>query len=267
MRHEIPLLEFDPERNAIINPHHIMQSREDFPRCAVICFFNDVLNELRQRDKARQIGYLTSEQGPNPILSAEFEGRPVAIVHPGIGAPMAAVVLEEIIALGGQRVVACGGAGVLDPEVAVGHLVVPTSAVRDEGTSYHYLPASREVEPSPEMVAAIERTLRRRNVDYRLAKTWTTDAIYRETRAKVELRRIEGCATVEMEAAALFAVGQFRGVPVGQILYGGDDVSGFGDWDPRGWDKHSIREQLFWLAVESCLEAEDSKTVIRQGGK
>jgi purine-nucleoside phosphorylase len=256
MKHEIPLLEFDPERNAILNPHHILQTREGFPACAVICFFHDVLAELRDRGEAEQTGFLTSEAGPNPILTVEFEGRPVAVIQPGIGAPMAAFVLEELIALGAKRVVACGGAGVLDPEVAVGHLVVPTSAIRDEGTSYHYLPASREVAPDPAMLAAIERTLRRRKVDYRLAKTWTIDAIYRETRAKVEIRRLEGCATVEMEAAALFAVGQFRGVPVGQILYGGDDVSGFGDWDPRGWDKHIIREQLFWLAVESCVESE-----------
>lgn len=58
---------------------------------------------------------------------------------------------------------------------------------------------------------------------------------------------------MEMEASALFAVGAFRGVPVGHILYGGDDVSGLGDWDHRDWDTHSIREQLFWLTAESCL--------------
>jgi uridine phosphorylase len=85
-------------------------------------------------------------------------------------------------------------------------------------------------------------------------KTWTTDALYRETAAKVTRRRDEGCLTVEMEAAALFAVARFRGVPLAQVLYGGDDVSG-AEWDSRHWDKStSVRERVFWLAAEACLE-------------
>ena len=85
--------------------------------------------------------------------------------------------LEEVIALGCGRFVAGGGAGVLEPEVALGHVMVPTAAVRDEGTSYHYLAPSSTVEPSPEAMAAIESTLRRRGTPHRCAPTWTTDAI------------------------------------------------------------------------------------------
>jgi uridine phosphorylase len=161
--------------------------------------------------------------------------------------------LEEMIALGCRKFVACGGAGVLDKEIAVGHIVVPATAVRDEGTSYHYLPSGREVGASPEGVAAIEQTLKRHGVPYIVGKTWTTDAPYRETPAKVRLRKSEGCVTVEMEAAAFFAVAQFRRVVFAQMLYGGDDVSG-GEWDSRQWsERTSVREKLFWLAVEACL--------------
>ena len=74
----------------------------------------------------------------------------VALFHPGVGAPLAAGLLEEVIASGCKKFIACGGAGVLDREIAVGHLIVPTAAIRDEGTSYHYLPPGREVSPSPE---------------------------------------------------------------------------------------------------------------------
>src|SRR4051794_11398994 len=134
------------------------------------------------------------------------------------------------------------------------HLVVPAAAIRDEGTSYHYLPPGREVEPSPEAVAAIEAVLKRHGCAYLTGKTWTTDAIYRETAGKVRRRREEGCLTVEMEAAALFAVARFRCVNLAQVLYGGDDVSG-GDWDSRHWDKStSVRERVFRLAAEACLE-------------
>jgi len=161
--------------------------------------------------------------------------------------------VEEVIAAGCRKFVACGGAGVLDREIAVGHVIVAASAVRDEGTSYHYLPPGREVAASPEAVAAIEKVLAARGVPSITAKTWTTDAFYRETQEKVALRRSEGCLTVEMEAAAFFAVAQFRGVTFGQILYGGDDVSGC-DWDSRTWQgRRDVREALFHLAAEACL--------------
>ena len=255
MERDYPILEFDEERNAVYNPHHIGGPVDGMPAGCVLCFFHEVIRDLRERGEAVEIASLNSEHGPNPIYRVERNGRAVALVHPGVGAPMAAFVMEEMIASGASTFVACGGAGVLDAEVAVGHLVVPTSAIRDEGTSYHYLPPGREVGPHPDVLAAVERTLTRHTVDYRLAKTWTTDGIYRETPALVARRRDEGCATVEMEAAALFAVGAFREIGVAQILYGGDDVSGIGEWDHRDWDSHSIREDLFWLAVESCLEA------------
>ena len=146
------------------------------------------------------------------------------------------------------------GAACCRKEIAVGHLIVPTSAVRDEGTSYHYLPPSREVQASPAGVAAIEKVLRAHRVEYLRAKTWTTDAIYRETAGRSAARLAEGCLAVEMEAAAFFAVARFRQVEFAQILYGGDIVVHEG-WDNRDWNSRTaIREQLFWLAVEATTE-------------
>ena len=140
------------------------------------------------------------------------------------------------------------------PDVALGHVVVPTAAIRDEGTSYHYLPAARTVEPSADAVAAILDTLKQRGIAHVTGTTWTTDAPYRETRDKMARRVEEGCLTVEMEAAAFFAVAQFRGVSFGQVLYAGDDLSGDA-WDSRDWDDHaSGREMLFHLAAESVLQ-------------
>lgn len=90
-------------------------------------------------------------------------------------------------------------------------------------------------------------------VPYRLGKTWTTDAPYRETPRKISMRKNEGCLTVEMEAASLMAVAQFRQVAFGQILYGGDDLSGV-EWDNRDWQsRDDVRQKLFWLAADACL--------------
>src|SRR5262249_53727886 len=186
-----------------------------------------------------------------PVYELTIDGARLALVHPGVGAPLAAGFLEELVARGVRAVVACGGAGSLVPDVALGHVIVPIAAIRDEGTSYHYLPASREVEPTDVAVKAILATLERHGIPYVTGKTWTTDALYRETREKVRRRVDEGCLTVEMEAAAFFAVARFRGIAFGQLLYAGDDLSG-DVWDARGWDSHETgRMQLFRLASEA----------------
>lgn len=253
MQQDYPILEFDNSAEAILEPARLI-APIDIAEHAVACFFQDVITKLVQEHEARIIKKLKSEIGPLPIYEVMIEGKRLAVFHPGVGAPLSAAVLEEMIALGCRKFIACGGSGVLDGTLAVGHIIVPVSAIRDEGVSYHYLPASREVAASPEGVAAIERVLQAYNCDYIAGKTWTTDAVYRETLTKMQRRRAEGCVAVEMEAAAFFAVAQFRGVQFAQLLYGGDDVSSE-QWDSRHWDSHtSVREKLFWLAAEACLQ-------------
>ena len=247
-----PILEFDPSPDAVIEPSAVIEPR-DVPAHVVLCYFQEVIERVVREHGGREVARLRSEIGENPIYEIEYGGSRLAIVHPGVGAPLAAGFLEELIALGCRAFVGAGGAGVLVPELALGHVIVPTAAIRDEGTSYHYLPPSREVAADRHAVAAIIATLVRHNVPYVTGKTWTTDALYRETRTTMARRVAEGCLAVEMEAAACFAVARFRGVPFGQLLYAGDDLSGE-RWDQRGWDRHaSGREVLFRLAAESVL--------------
>jgi len=253
MRHrKYPLLEYDSSLPALIEPQAVVHSI-DAPEHCVICFFREVTNKLVDDHKAKIIAAHNWEDMDRPLYEINLNGKRLAVIQSGVGGPLAAALLEEVIARGCRKFIACGGCGVLDRELTVGHLIVPVSAVRDEGTSYHYLPPGREVSASSVAVTAIEAVLQKHNIKYVLAKTWTTDAPYRETPAKINLRKEEGCLTVEMEAAAFFAVAQFRGIPFGQILYAGDDISG-NEWDQRDWhDRRSVRENLFWLAAEACL--------------
>ena len=252
---EFPILEHDPTRKAIIEPSELVEPADVPARC-VICFFQEVIKGLLEAGSLRHIVDSKSESGPHPLYTFEFQGESLALFHPGVGAPSAAALLEEVIARGCRAFIACGSAGVLNSEIALGHLIVPTEAIRDEGTSYHYLPPSRAVAASPSAVRAIEQVLTRHKVPYLLGKTWTNDGIYRETPDKVKLRREEGCLAVEMEAAAVSAVARFRKVVMGQILYGGDDV-GSSEWDGRAWAQQtSVREKLFWLAAEAALALE-----------
>jgi uridine phosphorylase len=249
---DFPILEFDPSREAIIEPGRVHQAI-DIPERCVLCFFQEVITEICGNGLGKNVHQLGSEIGHNPVYEIEFHGERLTVFHPGVGAPLAAAFLDELIALGCKKFIACGGSGVLNREIAVGHVVVPSSAVRDEGTSYHYLPPSREVNASAEGVTAIEAVLKEHHVPYVVGKTWTTDAIYRETRSKMERRKSEGCIVVEMEAAAFYAVAQFRDVTFAQIVYGGDDISG-DEWDHRGWQNQpSTRMKLFQLAAQACL--------------
>jgi uridine phosphorylase len=121
---------------------------------------------------------MKSEMGKHPLLVMDVDGREVAVYQPGISAAFAAAMLEEVIAHGCRKFIACGAAGVLDRSIDAGHIIVPRAAVRDEGASYHYMPPSRDVEASPEGVAAIERVLTSHGRPYTIGKTWTTDGIY-----------------------------------------------------------------------------------------
>ena len=92
-----------------------------------------------------------------------------------------------------------------------GVFLIPRRALRDEGASYHYAPPPRDIDVSARARRAIQETMRAHGLPYQEVLTWSTDGFYRETRAKVEARRREGCAVVEMECAALAACAGFRG--------------------------------------------------------
>jgi uridine phosphorylase len=96
---------------------------------------SDVIEHLAERDDVKVVGRLAAAHGVHDIYSFEHLGQPVAVFNPGWGAPLSAAALEKAIALGADRLVACGCAGALTPDLPLSHIVVPTAAVRDEGTS------------------------------------------------------------------------------------------------------------------------------------
>jgi uridine phosphorylase len=247
-----PILEFDSTPEAFIEPSKIIRAR-DLPEHCVICFFREVIDKVIAEYDAKVMVENRWEDGPHHIYEISYHNQRLAFFHPGVGAPMAAGLLEEAIAFGCRKFIACGGCGVLEKDIAVGHIIVVSGAIRDEGVSYHYLAPDREAIANESAVSALVKTLNGRGVPHRVGKTWTTDAPYRETLNKIARRKEDGCLTVEMESAALIAVAQFRNVILGQALYGGDDLSGM-EWDNREWQSRSdIREALFWLCADACL--------------
>ncbi|MTI47467.1 MAG: uridine phosphorylase [Firmicutes bacterium] len=250
---EYPILEFDPCRKSYIEPHEHIEPI-DIPESCVITFFRDVIEYKNKQGELKEIASFRSETVDTPVYETIYDGKRVALTLGVVGGAGSAGILEQLIALGCKKFIVCGGAGVLQKDIAVGNLIIPTSAVRDEGVSYHYVEPSREVEANDRLIKILENELEEKGIKYLKAKTWTTDAFFRETKEKVKLRVSEGCLTVEMEAASLFAVAKFREVELAQILYGGDDLSGE-NWDNRSWNsRKDIRRNLVDLSMEICTK-------------
>lgn len=252
---QIPLAEFDPDRKALIEPNMILAAKVNInpPEHCVMPIYGSLIEKLKQDGRLEKIHELYNPIIPIDVFKMEYNRKFVTVTNPGIGAPSAAAHLEELIALGCRKFVACGSAGVLKSELNRGAIVIPNSALRDEGTSYHYCPPSRTIEMDSEVVRKLELVLQKHHVNYQIGKTWTTDAFYRETKGKIDRRKSDGCITVDMECSAFIAVSKFRNISFGQYLAAGDDVSGE-EWDPRYVDdRMPFQEKIFWLSVEACL--------------
>lgn len=247
---DVPLFEFDPNPTAVINPWQ-QASPGDLPGRAVACWFGDVVRE--RTAGLEPVFVINLEHSNQPVYVLSHRGEDVLFFNPGVGAPLAVSCFEIVLAHGVTKVIGCGAAGIVVPGFDPGHVIVPTGAVRDEGTSYHYAPAGAAVAPHPDAVAAIDAVLTERGVPHDRGLTWTTDGFFRETPEKVARRRDQGCLAVEMEAAAMFAAAAFRGATYGQLLYAGDDVSAE-QWDHRDWDRQtSARDHLLELAFEAVV--------------
>ncbi len=258
MQHrEFPILEFDPEPRAIIEPSELIVNC-GAPEVCIIPFYYQLIQKLSETGVLKEIAHDKSiATDILPLYEMEVQGKQgkrIAVMTSGLGASFAAAMLEYAIACGCKQFLVIGSGGVLDKTIARDQLIVPTSAIRDEGTSYHYHPPSREIALDPAVVTQIKDFLDRKEIKYLTGKTWTTDAFFRETPEKIQARKKEGAIIVEMEAAALIAVAKFRHVKLGYLLAGGDDVSGL-EWDHRGLLRTTgFHEKFFWMAVELATE-------------
>jgi uridine phosphorylase len=203
-------------------------------------------------------------QPPRSLFNCSFSqgfwgGRAVTVVAPAMGAPYAVMVLENLIALGARMVLALGWCGSLQAEIQMGALVLPSRAVSGDGTSPHYCPKGQTfLEPHPGLYGGLEARLKETPVPWQAGLIWTTDAVYRETPEFVRHCQAQGILAVEMEMAALFAVGQFRRVPLAGLLVVSDELFTLkwrhGYRDPAF---HRSRELAARLVLDTAAAWED----------
>lgn len=187
-------------------------------------------------------------------LLDKTKGKVAIIGKFGIGSPIAVSLLEELIAFGVKKFISIGTAGTLQKDIAIGDLMVCEKAIRDEGTSHHYLKHSKYAYASKKMTNKIKKSLDKFKQKYFVGTTWTIDAPYRETIAEVTQYQKEVVATVEMEASALFAVAQYRNVELGAMFTISDSLAEL-KWNPKFHFKKTKTglEILYKVSVDALL--------------
>ena len=187
-----------------------------------------------------------------PVYKIRYKNTDIAFYLSRVGAPACVAGFEEVVAMGAKKFVLFGSCGVLDDHKVKENIIIPVSAIRDEGTSYHYIEPSAEMEADARSIQILEQVLKRCGYSYIKGKTWTSDAIYRETIPAIRRRRQEGCLAVEMECASMLAVSQYRKIPFLQFLYGADNLSS-DTWEIRDLELYGITNaQKYMLLAFEC---------------
>ncbi|HUF39256.1 MAG TPA: nucleoside phosphorylase [Anaerolineales bacterium] len=189
------------------------------PERMLICFQDRVFSYATRKYRGRK---LQAPFGEISRLRRAADGRVGVAGRFGIGAPAAVFVLEWLAALGARTFTVVGFAGGLHERQRAGDLVVCTRALRDEGTSYHYLPPAQYAEPDMELTAQFTAALNQLGYAHERGASWTIDAPFRETFAEVEHYRSMDILTVEMEAAALFSASAYLGTACAAAFAIGD---------------------------------------------
>jgi len=208
------------------------------PSICVLEFDGDLTDWLVERQLARPVPSWACFH--TTMFALDLDGVLCGIVPRTIGGPYAVLIAEQLHAAGVRLTIGLTSAGRVAPSLPLPGLVVATSAVRDEGTSYHYLPPGNEVAcPSPAS-GPIEKHLAAAGFAVRVGKVWTTDAPYRETASQLRQWASVGVLAVEMQAASLFAFGHSCGAEVALVAR----VSNAVDHDGSQFDTGSAEQGL-----------------------
>ena len=242
------LNEFDPLKNAVINPWDIVHPVDGMPKVAVSCFSNITFDRMISELDTQVIAWSGCANGQTPIYRTCYKGIEVALFMMDVGAPMSVGMMEELFVMGVEKVVVFGTCGVLDHSISDCSIIIPNSAIRDEGTSYHYEPFSDEIPVNEKYLPEFMKMLDELKVKYTIGKTWSVDAFYRETREKVIRRQKQGCICVDMECSAISAVTKFRQKDCVQFFYAADNLDAE-TWDARSLSNHSHLEEKDRIAA------------------
>lgn len=235
---------------ALISPTDVISRIPGFPEVCITTFSQDMIAQFVSNNPARMIASLKTANGDLPVYEISAGGKKAALFLSRVGAPACAVGLEEVIAMGAKKIIFFGSCGILDEAKTKGRIILPSSALRDEGTSFHYCPPSPELTTPEHILSFMEEILAELEIPGVTGKIWTTDAIYRELDSQVAQRRAQGCLAVEMEYAAALAVAIFRGAELYPFFYGLDSFEG-DSWQMKDLPEYGVKScgKFFRIAL------------------
>ena len=239
-KNNLPILDYDDSQKAVIMPGEF---EIPYPKKAAFLFLADCVDDYAAAHGCEKIDEFYTITKTYPIYKTTYRGEEFCFCQAPLGAPAAVQILDHLIGSGVEQVIAAGCCGAL-VDIPENTFLIPTCAVRDEGTSYHYLPAAPTIELDAAPIAAIRAMLDAHGLAARECTVWTTDAFYRETADVVELRRSQGCEAVDMECSAMAACARFRGALFGQLLFTADSLANVDEYDERGWGKDSFAKTV-----------------------
>ena len=236
---------------AIIEPSRVIAKADGMPKICIGVFSHLLVEEWAAKYGAEIIALIESASGDKPVYKIAVDNYEFALFVPHVGAPAAVGCMEVLIAKGVETFIFCGSCGVLRHDIADGHLIVPTAAIRDEGTSYHYVEPADEIALEAGMITLASETLEALALPFVRGKTWTTDAFYRETPKKMERAKTMGAICVDMECASLAAVAKFRRVSFVQFFWSADSLAS-PKWEKRGLSAKGlpVSEKCMLAAIE-----------------
>ena len=238
------LEEFDANRQAIINPQDLHKPIEGFPKVVISCFSRVTFARLLENYEHEVITRTSMANFEVLVYGITIEDQQIAAFNAPVGAASCVGIIEDLIQFGMEKLVLFGTCGVLDRDIEATSIIIPTAALRDEGTSYHYLPASDEVEVNKESLPLFQAFLDSHKVSYQKGKVWTTDAPYRET------------ICVDMECSAVAALAAFRDFELCHFFYAADHLSEE-KWDIRTLSSHEDldeKDKVALLALEFACD-------------
>ncbi|WEV50451.1 nucleoside phosphorylase [Lactobacillus sp. ESL0731] len=241
------LMQFDANPHAVLDPDHERDKLNyHFPKKLLFAFItSEAIADFLSQYPHRKLGHYDCFDGETPIYEVAFGNEKVTFCQAKIGASAAVELLDWLISYGVKQVLAIGSAGSL-VDLPENYFLVPVKAIRDEGTSFHYLAPSNMIDLHSDYLSRVEQLMAENDYKIKEVITWTTDGFFRETKDKVSQFKQLGASCVEMECAAMAACANFRHVDFAQILFTADSLSNLEKHEDRGWgrDAHELALQL-----------------------
>ena len=232
------ILDYDKNHHAVIDPDHDQEPFHFHSRLLYAFVPKEEINSFLGKYFHRTIGMFDSISFTPKVYEVEMDGELFTLCQAPLGAPAATQLLDWLISYGVKEILAVGTAGALVdlPENA---MFLPTRAIRDEGTSFHYMKPGQFIDLNIQFIKKVEAQLDKLDLEYDEITTWTTDGFFRETPKKVANFRQLGASVVEMECAGMAACAQFRKVDFAQLLFTADSLADMDNYDERDWGSES----------------------------